>query len=65
MNCYECATQQRQTPAVAICKHCSVGLCMDHLAESRGFSAGGMRVACPHLLPTADESNTTRAASRS
>lgn len=60
MNCYVCATRERQTSAVAICRHCQVGLCMDHLAEARRFSAGGMRYACAHVLPPAEGAASRR-----
>jgi hypothetical protein len=63
MNCYVCASGQRQAPAVAVCRHCFVGLCIDHLAESRGFTAGGMSTACAHVLPRTEPSETRQAAS--
>ena len=30
MLCYPCAQQGRDTPAVALCHHCSTALCRDH-----------------------------------
>jgi hypothetical protein len=51
MNCFVCATQGKAASAVAICQFCSVGLCMDHLAEAGAHTQGGMRYACPHSLP--------------
>ncbi|MHB8512446.1 MAG: DUF2180 family protein [Actinomycetota bacterium] len=54
MNCFVCATQNKTTVAIAVCRQCFVGLCMSHLAESRSFSSGGMRYSCPHDLPTAE-----------
>ncbi|MQB00768.1 MAG: DUF2180 family protein [Actinobacteria bacterium] len=51
MNCFVCATQESGVTAVAICRVCSVGLCMNHLAEAGAFTQGGMRYACPHSLP--------------
>lgn len=44
MNCYECHSQDRATPAVAVCSRCHVGLCPAHVrieartvTESRGM----------------------------
>ena len=56
MNCFVCATQGKVASAVAICRVCSVGMCMDHLAEADAFSQGGMRYACPHSLPANEAS---------
>ena len=33
MNCHECARAEVERSAVALCRHCSVGLCKDHLVE--------------------------------
>lgn len=30
MNCYDCATHDSATPAVAICHDCGAGVCPDH-----------------------------------
>lgn len=30
MQCYECAKKGIEKAAVAVCNHCSVGLCLDH-----------------------------------
>jgi hypothetical protein len=30
MMCYECSSRSLQRPAVALCHHCSAGLCVDH-----------------------------------
>lgn len=50
MYCYVCALAQQTTPAVATCKICSVGLCMQHHAENEQRSGpGGMSgYACLH-----------------
>ena len=39
MNCFECAKANDTVPAVAVCEHCGVGLCLDHLGR-------GERVPC-------------------
>jgi hypothetical protein len=52
MNCYVCATSKEERAAVAICPHCSVGVCLDHLRQGQQPSAGGMRFGCRHSLPT-------------
>jgi hypothetical protein len=49
MNCYVCATQGRQQPAVAICRSCSSGLCLEHKrADAVTPGPGGMRHDCNH-----------------
>jgi hypothetical protein len=30
MMCYECSRRDVERPAVALCHHCSAGLCADH-----------------------------------
>ncbi len=51
MNCFECAKVHDTVPAVSICKHCGVGLCLDHLIEARNYEAGGTSFGCAHELP--------------
>ena len=34
MNCFECAKANDTVPAVGVCQHCGVGLCLDHLIEA-------------------------------
>lgn len=51
MNCFECAKASDAAPAVAICKHCGVGLCLDHLIEANEFTVAGTHYACPHQIP--------------
>jgi hypothetical protein len=50
MHCYVCALSKLTTPAVATCRICSVGLCMEHHVENEQRSGpGGMAVyACLH-----------------
>ena len=37
MNCFECAKANDLVPAVGLCRHCSVGLCLDHLIEANEY----------------------------
>ena len=53
MNCFECAKSEDSIPAVGVCKHCSVGLCFDHLIEAHAHRVGGTLYGCPHQIPTA------------
>lgn len=50
MNCYVCATASRTEPAVAICRHCGAGLCLEHMREAAAWSGpGGMAaLGCEH-----------------
>lgn len=51
MNCFECAKTSDTITAVGTCKHCSVGLCLDHLIEAREYRVGGTTYGCPHEIP--------------
>lgn len=51
MNCFECAKASVPAPAVAICQHCGVGLCLDHLIEANNFYVGGTHEGCGHQVP--------------
>ncbi len=51
MNCFECAKTNDEIAAVGICRHCGVGLCLDHLVEAHEFHVGGTVYACQHQLP--------------
>lgn len=49
MLCYCCATQGADRPAVALCRDCGAGLCLEHLSETaRRFAAGHMLETCHH-----------------
>ena len=39
--------------AVATCRHCGVGLCLEHLAEAQRYRPGGTIFGCPHDLSAA------------
>lgn len=51
MNCFECAKTGETAAAVAICQHCGVGLCFDHLISAERFSVGGTHEGCGHEIP--------------
>ncbi|HXP20847.1 MAG TPA: DUF2180 family protein [Streptosporangiaceae bacterium] len=49
MNCLSCARTGAERTAVALCPHCSAGLCLDHVRRAADAAApGGMLVACGH-----------------
>ncbi len=48
MNCYVCTRSGVTTPAVALCRRCSVALCEAHRAEAEAYRIGGTRYGCPH-----------------
>lgn len=50
MNCYECAIQGEPVPAVAICSHCNVGMCLEHLQLALDYRVGGTTYGCRHDL---------------
>jgi hypothetical protein len=51
MNCFECAKANDNVAAVGVCRHCGVGLCLDHLVEAAGHRVGGTTYACEHSIP--------------
>jgi hypothetical protein len=49
MNCYVCATRGEAVPAVASCKKCGAGLCLEHVCEAAlDQPAGGTIYARSH-----------------
>ena len=48
MNCYECATQGEAVAAVAMCKHCGVGMCLEHFFMAQDYRVGGTTYGCRH-----------------
>ncbi len=52
MNCFVSACQGKVEVAVALCPHCSVALCIAHLAEAQGHRVGGTDFTCQHVLPS-------------
>lgn len=53
MHCFECAKVNDSVVAVAVCRHCGVGLCLDHLIEAHEFTVTGTHYACSHRIPRA------------
>jgi hypothetical protein len=53
MNCFECAARGEEAVAVAICPHCGIGICIDHLAAALDFRVGGTTYGCRHDLSAA------------
>jgi hypothetical protein len=48
MNCFECAVGGEIAAAVATCRHCGVGLCLEHLGQAQQYTVGGTFFGCPH-----------------
>ncbi len=49
MLCYSCAEQGIQQPAVALCRSCSAGLCLEHLRETAAhFGSDNILAGCHH-----------------
>lgn len=54
MLCYSCAEEGIDRRAVALCRSCSAGLCMQHLrATASRFASSHMLDACHHDTWTA------------
>ncbi len=50
MNCYVCDSGGRSAEAVAICRHCGIALCREHIDQALVAKrpAGLVRVGCIH-----------------
>jgi hypothetical protein len=49
MLCHSCAEQGVDRPAVALCRSCSAGLCMEHLRETASrFASSHILDSCHH-----------------
>jgi len=49
MYCYVCAEHGVDRPAVALCRSCSAGLCVEHLRETAArFESDNILAACHH-----------------
>lgn len=49
MLCYSCAEQGVERPAIALCRSCYAGLCMDHLRETAAHvTSGRVSGQCHH-----------------
>jgi hypothetical protein len=53
MLCYPCAEQGTDQPAVALCRSCNAGLCLDHLR------ATAAHLASSHMLDTCEHDTWT------
>jgi hypothetical protein len=51
MICFECAKTSEVEPAVAVCQHCGVGLCFEHLVVATRQLVGGTHEGCRHEIP--------------
>ena len=49
MVCHECAVVGKERSAVALCRFCSVALCLDHLADAVREASGLPHYACRHV----------------
>lgn len=48
MLCYTCTTRGIERPAVATCRSCSAGLCLEHLRETAAQLAPNPLASCHH-----------------
>jgi Uncharacterized protein conserved in archaea (DUF2180) len=48
MLCYTCTTRGIERPAVATCRSCSAGLCLEHLRETAARLAPNPLSGCRH-----------------
>ena len=56
MLCYSCAEQGTDRPAVALCRGCNAGLCLNHLRTTAvQFATSHMLDSCHHDTWTARE----------
>ncbi len=65
MDCYECAKRDDHIAAVALCRGCGAGLCMDHLHEEATRTVGGMNVSCEHDTWSPAEAGAAAASGKS
>jgi hypothetical protein len=62
MNCYECAKQAHDVPAVAVCRGCGAGLCVHHLHNAATLNQGGPNFGCDHDTWSPSEARAALAA---
>jgi hypothetical protein len=49
MLCYSCAAQGIKQPAVALCRSCTAGLCLEHLRDTASrFASSRILESCHH-----------------
>jgi hypothetical protein len=58
MDCYECAIRGKAVAAVAMCKHCGVGMCLEHFLVAHDYRLSGTTYGCRHYLPTEPKGGT-------
>ena len=51
MKCYVCALKEIETEAIALCKSCQVGLCLEHLQEDYESYRASPKYSCTHIFP--------------
>jgi len=51
MKCYECARQGIDTDAVALCKFCMAGLCLEYLYQDYKDYKVAPKLSCTHTVP--------------
>lgn len=62
MQCYMCDREGPPREAVALCRHCQVGLCPEHLAADLATPHVEPRYSCSHPLPSASAGSGARSA---
>ena len=61
MHCYVCAEHDVERPAVALCRSCSAGLCVEHLRETAArFASDHVLAPCHHDTWTAISTAVSR-----
>ena len=63
MHCFVCAQRGAEHPAVGLCRHCLVGLCLRHLVEAQQPGPGGTQLGCRHASPAPEPVRENRCAS--
>jgi alkylation response protein AidB-like acyl-CoA dehydrogenase len=48
MLCYQCAKHGVKQPAVAVCRSCCAGLCLEHVREAAAWFAPSQMAGCRH-----------------
>lgn len=64
MYCYECSKQGVTTPAVALCRCCSAGLCIQHLRETAELFAVDKKRLGPRIISPSCHHDTWAARGR-
>jgi hypothetical protein len=63
MQCYVCIEEGVDRPAVALCRSCSAGLCLDHLRDTAAhFASDHILAPCHHDTWTNTTGRSTAAA---